>query len=49
MGSTLREHRQATDVRIGTHVRIPESAVAELIAANTVEPLKVRWRGGRAA
>jgi excisionase family DNA binding protein len=41
--------RRIRYVKIGTHVRIPESAVDALIAANTVEPLEVRWRGGRAA
>lgn len=31
----------------GHHVRIPESALAEFIAAGTVEPVTVSWRGGK--
>jgi excisionase family DNA binding protein len=34
-------------VRVGRHVRIPESAVEEFIAAGVVEPVRVRWRGGQ--
>ena len=39
--------RRIQFVRIGRHVRIPESAVREFIAAGLVEPVSVRWRGGR--
>jgi excisionase family DNA binding protein len=45
----LNAERRIRYVKVGTHVRIPESAVDELITTNTVEPLEVRWRGGRAA
>jgi len=40
--------RRIRFVRVGRHVRIPESALRELIAAGTVEPI-VRRRAGRAA
>jgi excisionase family DNA binding protein len=39
--------RRIRFVRVGRYVRIPESAVAEFIAAGVVEPVQVRWRGGR--
>ena len=39
--------RRIRFVRIGRHVRIPESAVRDFIAASTVEPIQVRWRAGR--
>jgi excisionase family DNA binding protein len=39
--------RRIRFVRVGRHVRIPESAVAEYIAAGLVEPVRVRWRGGK--
>ena len=32
----------------GHHVRIPETALTEFIAAGTVEPVTVAWSGGRA-
>ena len=38
--------RRIRFVRLGRHVRIPESALAEFIAAGTVEPLpprRPRW------
>ncbi|MEU1419534.1 excisionase family DNA-binding protein [Kitasatospora sp. NPDC005751] len=38
----LIEERRITFVKIGRHVRIPASAVAELIAANTVQPITAR-------
>ncbi|MFF2362314.1 excisionase family DNA-binding protein [Streptomyces sp. NPDC058122] len=44
LGTTVRfprrliEERRITYVKVGRHVRIPESAVREFIAANTVEP-----------
>ncbi|MEE2041729.1 helix-turn-helix domain-containing protein [Nocardiopsis sp. CT-R113] len=43
----LIEERRITFVKIGRHVRIPESALDEFITAGTVEP--VRLRRGRAA
>lgn len=39
--------RRIRFVRVGRHVRIPESTVREFIAASTVEPVEVRWRAGR--
>lgn len=39
--------RRIRYVKLGAHVRIPESALAEFIAAGTVEPLRVTWRKGR--
>ncbi|MFF8511690.1 excisionase family DNA-binding protein [Streptomyces sp. NPDC015492] len=36
--------RRIRYVKVGTHVRIPESAVQEYIAANTVEPARARTR-----
>ena len=42
--------RRIRFVRIGRHVRIPESALCELITDGLVEPMKSpRRRGGRAA
>ncbi|THA47195.1 excisionase family DNA-binding protein [Streptomyces sp. A1136] len=44
LGTTVRfprrliEERRITYVKVGRHVRIPESAVREYIAARTVEP-----------
>ncbi|MFJ9588907.1 excisionase family DNA-binding protein [Streptomyces acidicola] len=38
----LIEERRITYVKVGRHVRIPESAVREFIAANTVEPVVLR-------
>jgi excisionase family DNA binding protein len=40
--------RRIRFVRVGRHVRIPESAVHELIAEGSVEPLP-RLRSGRVA
>ncbi|MEU5219557.1 helix-turn-helix domain-containing protein [Streptomyces sp. NPDC020807] len=45
LGTTVRfprrliEERRITFVKVGRHVRIPESAVTAFIAANTVEPV----------
>jgi excisionase family DNA binding protein len=39
--------RRIRFVHVGRHVRIPESALAEFIAAGLVEPVLVRWRGGQ--
>ncbi|MBT2907472.1 excisionase family DNA-binding protein [Streptomyces cellulosae] len=49
LGTTVRfprrliEERRITYVKVGRHVRIPESAVREFIEAHTVQP---RRRGG---
>ncbi|MET8721842.1 excisionase family DNA-binding protein [Streptomyces misionensis] len=48
LGTTARfprrliEERRIRYVKVGRHVRIPESAVEEFIRARTVEPVKVR-------
>ncbi|MGW4722988.1 MULTISPECIES: excisionase family DNA-binding protein [unclassified Streptomyces] len=57
LGTTVRfprrlvAERRIRYVKVGTHVRIPESAVQEYIKANTVEPARTRSRTrfGRAA
>ncbi len=41
--------RRIRFVHVGRHVRIPESALLEFVAANTVDPLPARRRRGRAA
>jgi excisionase family DNA binding protein len=41
--------RRIRFVRIGRHVRIPESAIRELITAGLVEPMKSPRRGSRRA
>ncbi|MEC3893581.1 excisionase family DNA-binding protein [Nocardiopsis sp. LDBS1602] len=43
----LIEERRITFVKIGRHVRIPDSCLDELIASGTVEPVRL-W-AGRAA
>ncbi|MFJ2722444.1 excisionase family DNA-binding protein [Streptomyces sp. NPDC087437] len=53
LGTTVRfprrliEERRITYVKVGRHVRIPESVVREFISANTVEPRRCapRLRG----
>ncbi|MEU7299039.1 helix-turn-helix domain-containing protein [Streptomyces sp. NPDC007206] len=53
LGTTVRfprrliEERRITYVKVGRHVRIPESAVREFIDANTVQPRRSSL--GRAA
>ncbi|MDX2295394.1 MULTISPECIES: excisionase family DNA-binding protein [Streptomyces] len=48
LGTTVRfprrliEERRITFVKVGRHVRIPESAVTAFVTANTVEPVVVR-------
>jgi excisionase family DNA binding protein len=48
LGTTARfprrliEERRIRYVKVGRHVRIPESAVEEFIRARTVEPIRVR-------
>jgi excisionase family DNA binding protein len=41
--------RRIRFVRIGRHVRIPESAVRELLAAGAVEPIRSPGGAGTAA
>ncbi|MGW3635146.1 excisionase family DNA-binding protein [Streptomyces sp. NPDC005122] len=38
----LIEERRITFVKVGRHVRIPESALAAYIAEHTVQPVSVR-------
>ncbi|MFB7617152.1 excisionase family DNA-binding protein [Kitasatospora sp. NPDC056181] len=45
----LIEERRITFVKVGRHVRIPESAIAEFIAANTVQPIGARRANHRSA
>ncbi|WP_354645026.1 excisionase family DNA-binding protein [Kitasatospora camelliae] len=45
----LIEERRITFVKVGRLVRIPESAVRELIAANTVHPIRARRTSYRRA
>ncbi|MFI8513945.1 excisionase family DNA-binding protein [Streptomyces sp. NPDC085460] len=50
LGTTVRfprrliEERRITFVKVGRHVRIPESAVTAFVTANTVEPTLRRLR-----
>jgi excisionase family DNA binding protein len=41
----LISQRRIRFVRVGRHVRIPESALAEFIAEGMIEPVKPRRRG----
>lgn len=41
--------RRIRFVRVGRHVRIPESALVDFVQAGTVEPMSVRWRDGGVA
>ncbi|MEW2298099.1 helix-turn-helix domain-containing protein [Streptomyces sp. NPDC006743] len=45
----LIEERRITFVKVGRHVRIPESAVEAYVDANTVEPVALRPSGFRRA
>jgi excisionase family DNA binding protein len=53
LGTTVRfprrliAERRIQFVKLGTHVRIPESALREFIAQSTVEPIGVAWSGGK--
>jgi excisionase family DNA binding protein len=53
LGTTVRfprrliAERRITYVKLGAHVRIPESALVEFIAAGVVEPMRVSWCDGR--
>ncbi|MFF8716427.1 excisionase family DNA-binding protein [Streptomyces sp. NPDC015184] len=55
LGTTVRfprrliEERRITFVKVGRHVRIPETAVTAFITANTVEPVTIRRAGPRRA
>ncbi len=40
--------RRIRFVKLGRHVRIPASALAEFVAAGTVDPIQSRRRNGRA-
>jgi len=40
--------RRITFVKVGRNVRIPEKALREYIAANTVQPIRLARRGVRA-
>ncbi len=40
--------RRIRFTRVGRHIRIPESALREFIDAGTVQPVSVRWHGGKA-
>jgi excisionase family DNA binding protein len=54
LGTTVRfprrliEERRITFVKLGRHVRIPESALDAFIAARTVQPRQVRRLRGAA-
>ncbi len=43
----LVEERRIRYVKVGRHVRIPESAVRDYLAAHTVEPVRLRRAGLR--
>ncbi|MFC8090422.1 excisionase family DNA-binding protein [Streptomyces sp. NPDC057301] len=43
----LIEERRIRYVKVGRHVRIPESAVEEFIQSRTVEPIRFRGTGLR--
>jgi excisionase family DNA binding protein len=39
--------RRIRFVKLGSHVRIAESALREFIDAATVDPMAIRWSAGR--
>ena len=45
----LIEERRIAFTRLGRHVRIEADALDAFVAAGRVEPLEVRWHGGRAS
>ncbi|MGW3234124.1 excisionase family DNA-binding protein [Streptomyces olivaceus] len=55
LGTTVRfprrliEERRIRYVKVGRHVRIPASAVAEFVESQTVEPVRFRRAGLRRA
>ncbi|RKN24195.1 helix-turn-helix domain-containing protein [Micromonospora musae] len=40
--------RRIRFIKLGSHVRIPESTLAEFIASGVVEPVTVAWSDGKA-
>ncbi|MFG2523160.1 excisionase family DNA-binding protein [Streptomyces sp. NPDC048527] len=55
LGTTVRfprrliEERRITFVKVGRHVRIPESAVSSYVTEHTVQPARIRRAGLRRA
>jgi excisionase family DNA binding protein len=53
LGTTTRfprrliSERRIRFVRVGRHVRIPVSALESFVADGTVEPISIRWAGGK--
>ncbi|MFE7664777.1 helix-turn-helix domain-containing protein [Streptomyces celluloflavus] len=45
----LVSERRITFVKVGSHVRIPESAIVAYIESHTIEPVRPRRRARRAA
>lgn len=45
LGRRLVAERRIRYVKVGRYVRIPESAIAEFVAANTVEPTRAAPSG----
>ena len=43
----LISERRIAFVRLGRHVRIPESALEDFIQSGLVEPERIRWRNGQ--
>jgi excisionase family DNA binding protein len=43
----LIEERRIPFVRVGRHVRIAEDVLVAYIEEQTVEPIELRWSGGR--
>lgn len=43
----LIEERRIHFVRVGRHVRIPEDVLTAYIEEQTVDPIELRWSGGR--
>ena len=39
--------RRIAFVHVGRHVRVPESALRDFIAAGLVQPVAVRWHAGK--
>jgi excisionase family DNA binding protein len=39
--------RRIRFVRVGRHVRIPEDVLTAYIEEQTVDPIELRWSGGR--
>ncbi|ATW52558.1 DNA-binding protein [Streptomyces peucetius subsp. caesius ATCC 27952] len=49
MPRRLIAERRIAFVKVGRHVRIPESALVEFISSNTVQPIVTRARFGAVA